>query len=185
MEEFPRMQIPRAEPGLVNHSTYIIAVGGDREEKEVELLDTSSLVWSTVSSLPKPVRNITTTLCQGDIIAMDRYGYTYATKIDPLISAARSSGERSKWLPLPRCPVHFIGPTLTTFHGQPVVVQYDGTYQLYKGQWVKTGDLRVPMYHCIVQVVCDQMVVVGGCDLLPGRYVSTTSTDAVRVATAV
>ena len=47
--------------------------------------------------------------------------------------------------------------------------------------------MPVPMCYCIVCVVCDQMVVVGGLTtVVDGGYITgSTSTDVVRVAVIV
>lgn len=174
---FPPMHTPRAEPALVHHSNYIIAMGGDSEHRGVEIFNISSHIWSTVASLPTPLQDITAMLCHNDIVAMARDGSVYSITTDSLISATGVSAEPVQWMPLPRCPVTW-GPTLTTFHGQTPVVQYCGIYQLYEGQWVRIGGMPVPMYYCIVCVVCDHMVVVGGHDSI----LRFASTNAVRVA---
>lgn len=57
------------------------------------------------------------------------------------------------------------------------MVSHDGIFQLQERQWVRVGDMSVPMLYCIVCVVCDQIVVVGG--YIPGF---SAATDAVRVA---
>ena len=90
-----------------------------------------------------------------------------------------SSTALSQWTSLPECPVVY-GPTLSSLSGQPLVVSLNGIFQLQERQWVRIGDMPVPSGYCIVCVVCDQMVVVGGYS--PTDY---TSTDAVRVAVIV
>ena len=163
---------------MVHCGDYVIVVGGDREERGVELLHIPSLLWSTVTSLPSPLHNITATLCHDEIIAMDSLGNGCTMNIkslQPSIRLEGSSTDQSQWTPLPECPVGW--PTLSSLSGQPLVVSPDGIFQLQERQWVRIGDMRVPMHYCIVCVVCDQMVVVGG------RIIA--STDAVRVAVIV
>ena len=179
VEAFPPMQTPRADPAVVHYGDYVIAVGGDREERGVELLHIPSLLWSTVTSLPSPLRYITATLCHDEIIAMDCDGYGWTMNIKLLLSEIRLEGSStalSQWTSLPKCPVVY-GPTLSSLSGQPLVVSYNEIFQLQERQWVRIGDMPEPMHHCIVCVVCDQMVVVGGRTLTP--------TDAVRVAVIV
>ena len=183
VETFPPMQTPRERPAVVRYGDYVIAVGGDREGRGVELLHIPSLLWSTVTSLPSPLSRITATLCHDEIIAMDGVGYGWTMNIELLLSEIRLEGSStalSQWTSLPRCPVGY-GPTLSSLSGQPLVVSYDGIFQLQERQWVRIGDMPVPMHYCIVCVVCDQMVVVGGHPLTPGY----PSTDAVRVAVIV
>ena len=187
VETFPPMQTPRVNPAVVHYGDYVIAVGGNREER-VELLHIPSLLWSTVTSLPSPLSDITATLCHDEIIAMDRQGCGWTMNIELLLSSEiqleGSSTALSQWTSLPKCPVGYgwyVGSTLSSLSGQPLVVSYDGIFQLQERQWVRIGDMPVPRGYCIVCVVCDQMVVVGG---LPG-YPGYTSTDAVRVAVIV
>ena len=176
VETFPPMQTVRESPAVVHYGDYVIAVGGDREGRGVELLHIPSLLWSTVTSLPSPLSRITVTLCHDEIIAMDWLGCGWTMNIKPLLSEIRLEGSStalSQWTSLPQCPVVLGGPTLSSLSGQPLVVSHNGIFQLQERQWVRIGDMPVPSGYCIVCVVCDQMVVVGG------RY---TSTDAVRVA---
>ena len=182
---FPPMQTPHVSPAVVHYGDYIIAVGGDREGG-VELLHIPSLLWSAVTSLPRPLHDITATLCHDEIIAMDYEGYGWTMNIKSLLSSIQLEGlstEHPQWTSLPQCPVGY-GPTLSSLSGQPLVVSWGGIFQLQERQWVRIGDMSVPMLYCIVCVVCDQMVVVGG--YLAGHLPSyPTSTDAVRVAVIV
>ena len=183
VEVFPPMQTPRVSPAVVHYGDYIIAVGGDREERGVELLHVPSLLWSTVTSLPRPLSRISASLCADSIIVMDCLGSACMINVKLLNAQIRlegSSTEHSQWTSLPECPVDWpYGPTLSSLSGQCLALSSDGIFQLQERQWVRIGDMSVPMPYCIVCVVCDQMVVVGG---YPTGY---TSTDAVRVAVIV
>ena len=175
---FPPMHTPRESPAVVHYGDYVIAMGGDRDKRGVELLHIPSLLWSTVTSLPTRLTSITATLCNNDIVTMDYFGNAYTITVQSLISAVQfegSSTNYSQWTSLPECPVDW--PTLSYLSGQPLVVSRNGIFQLLERQWVRIGDMPVPMYYCIVCVVCDQMVVVGG-----NTTGYSTSTDAVRVA---
>ena len=179
VETFPPMQTSRERPAVVRYGDYVIAVGGDREKRGVELLHIPSLLWSTVTSLPSPLSTITATLCHDEIIAMDYRGYGWTMNIKSVFTAIRLEGSStalSQWTSLPQCPVGY-GPTLSSLSGQPLVVSLNGIFQLQERQWVRIGDMPVPSDYCIVCVVCDQMVVVGGS--------TGSSTGAVRVAVVV
>lgn len=191
VEEFPPMQSPRQLPAVVHYGTYIVAIGGDREQRGVEVLNIRSLAWSTVVSLPRSLYHIVATLCNDDIIAMARHGMTYKINVHSLISTLSpevSTTGYAQWMSIPECPVGYHDvfgvyggwPALTTFHGETVVVHYYGIFQLYKGQWEKIGDMPVPRCYCLVCTVHDQMVVVGGSpDLL-----SVIESDAVCIVNA-
>ena len=117
---------------------------------------------------------------------MDGVGYACMINVKSLNAQIRlegSSTEHSQWTSLPQCPVGWAGPTLSSLSGQCLALSLDGIFQLQERQWVRIGDMCVPSKYCIVCVVCDQMVVVGGYTdpLLTGL----TSTDAVRVAVIV
>ena len=176
VEMFPPMKTPREGPAVVHYGNYIITMGDDYEES-VELLHIPSLLWSAVTSLPRPLRDITATLCNNDIIIMDYMGYAYTISVTSLISATQLEGSSTQWVSLPQCPVegYWPGPTLSSLSGQCLVVSRHGIFQLQDRQWVRIGHMSVPMYYCIACVVCDQMVVVGG------THDYSTSTDAVRV----
>ena len=180
VEEFPPMQTPRKEPGLIGNDTHIVAVGGDHKGREVEVFHIPTQVWSTVTNLPTRLQYITATLCHDDIIAVGRLGSAYAINMDALISRP------TQWANLPNCPQW---STLTTFHGHTLLVHYNGIHELREGQWVRIGNMSVPKALPIVCVVGNQMVVVGGCDrLLPtsiGGLDLNTTTTTVRVATIV
>ena len=143
-------------PAVVRHGTYVIALGGDLEQRGVEVLNIPSLLWSTVTSLPTPAPRITATLCCGDIVVMTNDGYTMSTDFFATDSALPSP----QWKQLPY--QRFVGPALTSFCGQTVVVHNDGIHQLREGEWLQAGDTPLPMMYPVVCVVDDQMVVVGG-----------------------
>ena len=136
MGMFPPMQTPHVSPAVVHCGDYIIAVGGDHEKRGVELLHIPSLLWSTVTSLPSPLPNITATLCHDEILAMDDVGNGWTMNIKLLLSSISLEGlstEHSQWTSLSECPVGSYGwggPTLSSLSGQPLVVSYDGIFQL-------------------------------------------------------
>ena len=169
---------------MVHYGNYIITVGGDRKEREVELLHICSLLWSAVTSLPRPLSRITATLCRDCIIALDYDGSACMIPVQSLTSTTskEASTEHLQWMSLPNCPVNYGGlpgnPSLTTLNEQPLVISYNGMFQLHNRQWEKIGYMSAPMHYCIVCVVCDEMVVVGGRTY---GYPSTL-TNAIHVA---
>lgn len=156
VEEFPPMKTPREEPAVVSHGLCVVALGGDVEQRGVEVFNVSSSLWTTVTSLPTPAPRITAALCRGNIVAMTNDGYAMSTNFPVTDSAIRSI----QWKDLPY--KRFVGPTLTAFRGQTVVAHNDGLHQLCEGKWVEVGSTPLPVMYSIVWVVDDQMVVVGG-----------------------
>ena len=64
---FPTMSKPRKQPAVIGMKQYLVVAGGKGDDGEllslVEVLNTESKVWSQVTSLPEPVRSLTTALC--------------------------------------------------------------------------------------------------------------------------
>ena len=151
VNEFPPMQRARTDHTIVSNDVYVIALGGDGDDTGVEVFSISSSMWSTVTSLPKRLPYITATLCEHDIIAMDRDGHTYTASIQSLLSSVKSASNYIHWKQICNPPLGEgeCGPTLTTFHGYAVAV-HNGIYQLVGGKWVKIGDMHQPRWDCNV-----------------------------------
>ena len=66
-EIFPPMPTKRSWVAAVATKEHLIVAGGDREGigilTTVEVMDTRTLVWSTVASLPHPYQEMSTTIC--------------------------------------------------------------------------------------------------------------------------
>lgn len=68
-EHFPPMPTRRGYPAAISHKHSLIVIGGDTTWLKdtfltmVEVLDTATLQWSTVSSLPRPLRGATGAVC--------------------------------------------------------------------------------------------------------------------------
>ena len=66
LEQLPRMTYCRNSPAIATTNTSLIVAGGwerDRKKTEVEVMDTQTLQWSTVASLPLPLASATATIC--------------------------------------------------------------------------------------------------------------------------
>ena len=69
IEKFPPMNYRRNHPAVTTTSTYIIVAGGwtdnvgFKKTSEVEVMETQTLKWSTVASLPYPVSSAVATIC--------------------------------------------------------------------------------------------------------------------------
>ena len=65
-EQFPPMTYYHNVPAVACTTTSLIVAGGsgpDRENAPVEVMDTETLRWSTVASLPYPWQQATATIC--------------------------------------------------------------------------------------------------------------------------
>ena len=68
IEQFPRMKYCRDDAAVTTTSTYLIVAGGWTDLimsriSEVEVMETQTLKWSTVASLPHPVSSAVATIC--------------------------------------------------------------------------------------------------------------------------
>ena len=171
LERFPPMNIARYNHAVVSNGRYVIAAGGDDSETSVEMFPISSITWSTVTSLPQPLPNITATLCGDHIYAMASEEYSDSIAFHSLLpreSATELSSPQLKWLPLPCAPVQ--RSTLSSMCGQVIAVggerggiAISDIYQLCSGQWMKIGCMDTAKYWPIVAVIPgDLMVVLGG-----------------------
>ena len=68
LEQLPPMTYRHSGPAVATTNTSLIVAGGwgpDVKEIEVEVMDTQTLQWSTVASLPLPLSLATATICGG------------------------------------------------------------------------------------------------------------------------
>ena len=67
-KQFPPMTYYHNVPAVATTTTSLIVAGGqglDEEKAAVEVMDTETLHWSTVASLPHPLQHATATICGG------------------------------------------------------------------------------------------------------------------------
>ena len=170
-EVFSPMNTARSEPAVITHDRYVIAVGGDGETS-VELFTVSTNTWSTVTSLPQPLLDITATLSCNILYAMDWHGRTFSISMSHWTKNTSREPPRPHptWQPLPH-DAPFQGSTLTTVCGEVMAVGgwRGGTtgdvYQLRQREWVRIGCMHTARYWPIVAVLRvsgHSMLVVGG-----------------------
>ena len=172
-EVFPPMNTARSEPAVITHDRYVIAVGGEGETS-VELFTVSTNTWSTVTSLPQPLRYITATLSCNILYAMDWDGRTFSISLSYWTKNTSREPPRPHptWQPLPhRAPVF---STLTTVCGEVMAVggvrgltttATGDVYQLRQREWVRIGCMDTARAYPIVAVLRvpgHSMLVVGG-----------------------
>ena len=171
-EVFPPMNTARCNHAVLSEDDYVIAVGGDGETS-VELFTVSTNTWSTVTSLPQPLTNITATLSCNILYAMDWDGRTFSISLSHWTKNTSREPPRPHptWQPLPR-DAPFRGSTLTTVCGEVMAVGgargYTATgdvYQLRQREWVRIGCMHTARWLPIVsvpRVPGHSMLVVGG-----------------------
>ena len=185
-EVFPPMNTARWDHAVLSEDDYVIAVGGEDDETSVELLTVSTNTWSTVTSLPQPLRCITATLSCNILYAMDRDGRTFSISMSHWTknTSREPSRPHPTWQPLPHdAPMQ--DSTLTTACGEVMAVGglRGGTatgdvYQLRQREWVRIGCMHTARDWPIVAVLRvpgHSMLVVGG------RF-SSSSPTAVELA---
>ena len=150
----------------------IVGYGADGWTTTVELLNTHSRRWSTLTSLPEPLRLLSAVVC-GDLLYVvgGDCAYSYLLSALPDSSRPDKSLQPPIWTPLPHLPLYCSTPAILA--GQLVCVggrqgegwqpRDDSIHQLVDGQWVKIGSLSSARYDCLVVTPSpDRMLVVGG-----------------------
>lgn len=198
IEELPPNNSLCHNPAVVTtpdgRHTNVITIGGHlggyRGSREVKVLNTHNKVWSTLTSLPKPLPHVRATVCGDGLYAMDSTGDGYTCSLQTLLHCdqpiqSQSVPPTQVWTPLPSLPVQVSTPA--TLCGQLVAIggrqgwpSVKTVHQLIDGQWVEIGSITSPRNECLaVSSSPDTVVVVGGCC---GTH---TCLDSVEVCTVV
>ena len=181
VEEYPPMDRGRSSAACVGisnvHHMNIIVIGGLGDGGEtttaVELLNTHSRRWSTLTSLPKPLRLPSAVVC-GDLLYVIGGNCVYSYLLSALPDSTRpdKSLQSPIWKPLPDLPLHRSTPAILA--GQLVCVggrqgwvlwspQDDTIHQLVDGQWEKIASLSSDREDCLVVTPSpERMLVVEG-----------------------
>ena len=132
IEQLPAMKYRRNNPPVASKNTSLIVAGGwgSEEKKAVEVMDTQTLQWSTVASLPHPFWQATTTICGERLYIGGGFasgglntGHTDSVLmcyVNDLLYPQPHSNSGPVWKEIAPLPLFF--PTLVTFHGQLLVV---------------------------------------------------------------
>ena len=83
IEKLPPMTYCHNNPAVITIDTSLIVAGGwgpDKEKAPVEVMDTQTLQWSTVASLPHPLWQATATICGDRLYLGGGFGTGGATK---------------------------------------------------------------------------------------------------------
>ena len=180
VEEYPPMSIARRSAACVgisnDHHMYIMVIGGvgvGGRTTAVELLNTHSRRWSTLTSLPKPFPLPSAVVC-GDLVYVVGKNCVYSYLLSALPDSTRpdKSLQPPIWTQIPHLPLYDSTPAILA--GQLVCVggrqgesglsrRDDSIHQLVDGQWVKIGSLSSARNLCLVVTPSpDRMLVVEG-----------------------
>ena len=177
---YPPMSVAHSNAACVgiskDHHKYFIVIGGSGvggTTTAVELLNTPSRRWSTLTNLPEPLLFPSAVVC-GDLLYVIGWNCVYSYLLSALPDSSRpvKSLQPPIWTPLPHLPLYYSTPAILA--GQLVCVsgtqgewwgslRDDSIHQLVDGQWVKIGSLSSARNSCLVVTPSpDRMLVVGG-----------------------
>ena len=175
--------------GISNpHHMNIIVIGGFGEDggttTAVELLNTHSRRWSTLTSLPKP-HFLPSAVVGGGLLYVIGGNCVYSYLLSALLDSTRpdKSLQSPIWKPLPDLPLHDSTPAILARQlvcvggrlGGAYGPQDDYIHQLMDGQWKNIGSLSMARNLCLVVTPSpDRMLVVGG-------YAGFTCSDIVEM----
>ena len=150
-ELFPPMTYFHRLPAVTCTSTSLIVAGGwgpDEDKAPVEVMDTETLRWSTVASLPFPWGEPTTAIC-GDRLYM-------AGGYDKFIVKTKS---------VLTCVVSELLKSTTTLHPSSKAIPIaSGRQPSTYGQSVWQELAEVPVYNSALVTLQGRLLAVGGCD---------------------
>ena len=193
---FPPMPTTRRETTAVTSKEHLIVVGGttgpyDSDKiNEVEVMDTKTLVWSTVASLPHPYSFASATIC-GDHLYMlggnDDKGETKSVLTCSLTELLQSSlSSSSVWHSVADPQAYW--STCAAVNGQLLAVggcdesgKAKATIHKYNQRtntWDHISDMSSARHLCLVVVLRTNEIVVVGGGISP-----RSNTDKVEIAT--
>ena len=194
----PPMPTARNSPATVTTPTHLIVAGGNAKYVSlptVEILDTSSLQWSSASSSPEALESPHLSLC-GKHLYLSQNDTIFSCSVEELLescktaSTKRSDGD-SVWAELANIPVPY-NTSLTTLRGQVLAIggrdQPDGgtptgaihSYNRSTNLWSVIGEMPTPRCGPVLAVLpSNELMVVGGWDGAREQYNITeiASTD--------
>ena len=200
-EQFPPMTYYHNTPAVVTTNTSLIVAGGwgpDREKAPVEVMNTQTLHWSTVASLPHPLQQATATICGsrlylgGGITGFVETKSVLTCEVSDLLQlqppslATRLGLSHSRQVWREICELPVLRSSLITLQGQLLAVgggatTYDSTYEVRQydaatNSWNVISRMKVKRKSCFVAVLPqDRVMVCGG--LTPDG-----KTDSVEIA---
>ena len=201
IEQFPPMTYYHNNPAVVTTDISLIVAGGwgpDRDKAPVEVMDTKTLRWSTVASLPHPRSQAIATICGGRMYigggSLDHSNWTKSVLMCEVSDLLQSPPGRSRasqvWREI--AELQHISSSLITLRGQLlaiggcVTVSGEGEtsevrqYDVITNSWKVISHMTKTRHQCFAAVLTnDRVMVVGG--WLPGNK----GKDNVEIASIV
>jgi N-acetylneuraminic acid mutarotase len=179
-EVFPAMPTKRRATTAVTSKEHLIVAGGagglasaDRLST-VDVMDTKSLVWSTVASFPHPYHRVSGTICGDQLYMLGGWDVEHRTKsvlTCSLIELLQSSPSSSIWHRVADAPAY--SSTCATVNGELLAVggcDKDETpsssihkYNPTTNSWDLISNMPTARYDSLIAVLpTNEMMVVGG-----------------------
>ena len=182
-EVFPPMPTKRRDTTAVTSKEYLIVAGGATGDSRadriitVEVMDTKTLVWSTVSNLPHPYTGASWTICGDQLYLLGGFDDNYKTKsvltcsLTELVRSRSSSSSSSIWHRVADAPAYL--STCAAVNGELLAVggcderlkptaaihQYNKT----TNSWDLISNMPTARYRSLVVILpTNEMMVVGG-----------------------
>ena len=178
---FPPMPTKRASTTAVTSKEHLIVAGGSRglscadALSTVEVMDTKTLVWSTVASLPHPYDWASSTICGDHLYLLGGWydeGLTTKSVLTcSLTELLQSSSSSSVWHRVADAPAY--RSTCAAVNGELLAVggcdkKFIPTSDIHKynpntSSWDLINNMPTARFRCLVAVLpTDEMMVVGG-----------------------
>lgn len=188
-EKFPPMSTPRYFTATATTTNHLIVAGGiasvrrkfgitrNENQSAVEVLNTNSLVWSLVASMPQPYSKMSASVCRdklyllGGVNSKSKTLHVIACSLANLLES-NETVTSGVWDKLNDVPNYY--STCATVNGELFVVgglskQRKSVNQVYKyvqanGTWKKVTDSLTPRQYSLIATfpLKSMMVVVGG-----------------------
>ena len=174
-EVFPAMPTKRRDTTAVTSKEHLIVAGGAIGLSSadglntVEVMDTKSLVWSTVASLPHPNTRASGTICGDQLYMLG--GDTKSVLTCSLTELLQSSSSSSIWHRVAYAPDYYstcaavngellaVGGCDEVWKSSSVIHKYNPT----TNSWSLISNMPTTRYDCLVAVLpTNEMMVVGG-----------------------
>ena len=145
----------------------LIVIGGEKTPRRVDILDTTTSVWSNVHDTPGYFdRGGSATVCRDELYVLaGTSGKVFQCFLDELKDDSKPAG--SVWTSVADVPNNWY-PTLSSLCGQPVVIGGKDSRSIYafdpnKDCWYEIGKMAIGRTKPLVaQLSEDKLVVVGG-----------------------
>ena len=188
---YPNLSVGRLHPAVVPYHQYVIVAGGIGDDNTavdtIEVLDMTLCHWMIVNThLPKPIYNISATICADSftIVGYDgadykRYNEIFIIPIDEIISqqqqtqqslTSSTDKDNTKWHTLADAP--YWKTAIVPNTSPPVIIggsdeQYNTVnditiYDDTKNRWKKIASLSINCAQPTVVVINDCIIVMGG-----------------------